>query len=245
MRHLWCDITYRGLPITPSLLCSVSLCALDLNPVWPHPVSLSLHVTDQFSRPPSPPHVTVTGPGTRGLRRFKWPPPPPLLSSDLGSNRHCAAHNFWRELFLPSENLLNTLNRLNKKHSPTILFLHPVYLLYLPGNIKHSNPLFSDFPDRSMRYFLSEKLWALWLVLPESENGLIVKMRIPYKEPDQPSRSLNPCLKFPPPLLAPSSSPALGWIWAEASWELGSPLELSFESRTAPPHPLSHSTSDL
>ena len=146
MRHLWCYTTYRGLPITPSLVCSVSLCALDLNPVWPHPVSLSLHVTDQFSRPPSPPHVTVTGPGTRGLRRFKWPPPPPLLSSDLGSNRHCAAHNFWRELFLPLENLLNTLNRLNKKHSPTILFLHPVYLLYLPGNIKHSNPLFLWFP---------------------------------------------------------------------------------------------------
>ena len=45
-------------------------------------------------------------------------PAPPLLSSDLGSNRHCAAHNFWRELFLPSENLLNTLNRLNKKKFP-------------------------------------------------------------------------------------------------------------------------------
>ena len=72
-------------------------------------------------------------------------PSPPLLSSDLGSNRHCTAHNFWRELFLPSENLLNTLKRLNKKHSLMILCIYPVYLLYLPGNIKHSNPLFLGF----------------------------------------------------------------------------------------------------
>ena len=153
MLHNISGVTHHPLPG----LLSVTMCSGFKSRLAPSGLSLCISRTSSPD-PPSPPHVTVTGPGTRGLRRFKWPPPPPLLSSDLGSNRHCAAHNFWRELFLPSENLLNTLNRLNKKHSPTILFLHPVYLLYLPGNIKHSNPLFSDFPDRSMRYFLSEKL---------------------------------------------------------------------------------------
>ena len=80
------------------------------------------------------------------------------MAPDLGSNRHSAAHNFWRELFLPLENLLNTLKRLNKKQSLTILFIHPLYLLYLPVNIKLSNPLFSDFPVSSMKIFLSKKL---------------------------------------------------------------------------------------
>ena len=153
MSHNISGVTHHPLPA----LLSVTMCSGFKSRLAPSGLSLSA-CHGPVLQTPSPPHVTVTGPGTRGLRRFKWPPPPPLLSSDLGSNRHCAAHNFWRELFLPSENLLNTLNRLNKKHSPTILFLHPVYLLYLPGNIKHSNPLFSDFPDRSMRYFLIEKL---------------------------------------------------------------------------------------
>ena len=76
--HLWCDraLHISGVTHHPSLACSVSLGALDLNPfclpLYPVPPSLSPCYGPVLQR--CPPPCNRHQPRHRGLRRFKWPP---------------------------------------------------------------------------------------------------------------------------------------------------------------------------